>query len=106
MSTRTVKKLKVQQCHDLDHKHDHSAVIPATRRILGQMRGVEKMIEDGRYCPDIITQIRAVHAALRSLESKILEDHLRSCVLQCFLSNNQKEKEAKIKEVSDLFKRP
>ena len=50
------------------------------KRIEGQVRGIARMIEEDRYCIDILTQIRAVRAALRSVEDEVLKDHVEHCV--------------------------
>ena len=84
---------------------DHSRALPRIRRIRGQLMGVEKMIEERRYCPDILIQTRAIYAAVRSLEATILEAHIRNCVRGAMLSKNSKDTEAKIAELTDLFLR-
>ena len=71
------------------------------RRIEGQVRGVQQMIVDKRYCMDIVNQIKAIKSALSRVESKILEKHLRSCVTQVL---NKKEMEEKITELVKVFK--
>ena len=59
---------------------DKEALIKRLHRIEGQVRGVERMIEEERYCIDVLTQISAVQTALESLSVKLLEDHVRHCV--------------------------
>ena len=59
---------------------NHQSKLPKLNRIGGQIEGVKKMIEDNRYCPDIITQLRAARAAIKSLEADILETHLQNSV--------------------------
>jgi DNA-binding FrmR family transcriptional regulator len=89
-------------------KHDHPChhtELPRLNRIAGQVEGVKKMIEEHRYCPDILTQLRAVRAALRTIEANVLETHLKSCVADAMARGNQKEQEQKIAELKDLFKR-
>ena len=54
------------------------------RRIEGQVRGVEKMIEDDRYCPDIMVQVASVQQALRALSSSLMSNHLRHCAVDAF----------------------
>ena len=63
------------------------------------------MIEEGRYCPDILVQTKAVSAALRSLECAILEKHLKHCVHSAMASNNSTEIEEKTKELLDIFQK-
>lgn len=61
------------------------------------------MIEEGRYCPDILIQLRAVRSAVRAVEGNILKTHLKSCVAQSFADENEREK--KIDELKELFDR-
>ena len=63
------------------------------------------MIEEQRYCPEIITQLKAVSSACQSLEIIMLEKHLESCVMEAFQSNDKNTQEKKIKELSLLYKR-
>ena len=56
------------------------ALVKRLRRIEGQVRGIERMVEDDRYCVDILTQIAAVETALEAVASKVLEDHVTHCV--------------------------
>jgi DNA-binding FrmR family transcriptional regulator len=63
------------------------------------------MIEEGRYCPDILTQIRAIRSALKSLESGILERHLSHCVSDAIKSGTEKERNKKLEEIKEIFKR-
>ena len=72
---------------------DHADNSTSLRRIEGQVRGVQQMIDDKRYCLDIVNQIKAIKSALSRVESKVLEKHLRSCVTQVL---NKKEMEEKI----------
>jgi CsoR family transcriptional regulator, copper-sensing transcriptional repressor len=59
---------------------DHSAQLARLKRIKGQIEGIQRMIEDRRYCPEILIQTSAARAALRSLEVAILRDHVSHCV--------------------------
>src|SRR4051812_40880061 len=70
---------------------DHAYALPRIRRIQGQLTGVEKMIQARRYCPDILIQTRAIHAAVKALEASILEEHLRGCVQEAMLSKSPKD---------------
>ena len=80
---------------------DHSDNLSSIRRIEGQVRGVQQMIDDKRYCINIVNQIKAIKSALSRVESQILEKHLRSCVTQVL---NKKEMEEKITELVKVFK--
>lgn len=79
----------------------HIENIPRLNRIAGQIEGIKKMIENGRYCPEIISQLRAVRSAVKAVESNILQKHLQHCVAQSFDSAEDKEK--KIEELKMLF---
>ena len=82
---------------DLSHMEN----MPRLNRISGQIEGIKKMIEEGRYCTDIISQLRAVRAAVKAVESNILQKHLQNCVAQSFASTEDKDK--KIAELKMLF---
>ena len=75
------------------------ALIKRLHRIEGQVRGVEKMVEDDRYCIDILTQIGAVTTALESLGMKILDDHVRHCVTDAIASGDPAAAAAKSDEL-------
>jgi CsoR family transcriptional regulator, copper-sensing transcriptional repressor len=74
-------------------------------RIEGQVRGLGRMVEDDRYCIDIVTQISAVRAALRRAEEEILRDHVAHCVDGAILSGNRAEQRRKIAELMDVVTR-
>lgn len=74
-------------------------------RVGGQVEGIGRMIQEGRYCPDILNQIRAARAALRTLESRVLETHLHTCVRESFSAETKKEQDVKIEEILHLFRR-
>ena len=74
-------------------------------RIEGQVRGLARMVEDDRYCIDIITQISAVRAALRRVEEDILRDHIAHCVEHAIVSGNADEQREKIAELMDVLGR-
>ena len=89
-----------------NHSHpDHSVDLPRLNRISGQIAGVKKMVEEGRHCPEILTQIRAARAALKGLEASILERHLGHCVAESMGANDPAAVKKKIDELKDLFKR-
>lgn len=68
-------------------------------RIEGQVRGLSRMVEDDRYCIDIVTQIGAVRAALRRVEEEILRDHVAHCVEHAIASGNKADQRRKIEEL-------
>ena len=84
---------------------NHEKHIPRINKVVGQLNGIKKMIEDKRYCPEIITQLKAVSSACQSLEIVMLQKHLETCVIEAFNSENKKNQSEKIKELTDLYKR-
>lgn len=74
-------------------------------RIEGQVRGIGKMIEEQRYCIDILTQLKAIKSALTSLEQDIVEQHLNHCVHKAIKSKNSSEVEEMLKEINALLKK-
>ncbi|WP_369411977.1 metal-sensitive transcriptional regulator [Pacificimonas pallii] len=74
-------------------------------RIAGQVRGVAQMVEDDRYCIDILTQLQAVKAAIAKAESEILKDHSACCVAEAIASGDAEEQRAKFSELVDLLER-
>jgi len=82
-----------------EHMTTHSEEIVPLRRIEGQIRGIQKMIEEKRYCIDILTQLSSVVGAIKRVEENILNRHLRGCVRDSFVKGKREDKEAKINEV-------
>jgi DNA-binding FrmR family transcriptional regulator len=74
-------------------------------RIEGQVRGISKMLEEGRYCIDIVTQISAVRAALRRVEEEVLKDHVAHCVEHAITSGDKVDQRQKIAELMDVIQR-
>ena len=72
-------------------------------RIEGQVRGVSRMVDEDRYCIDILTQIRAAKAALNRVEQEILSDHLKHCVSDAFRGGSDSERQSKIDELIELL---
>lgn len=86
------------------HQHPcHKQELPRLNRVIGQLEGVKKMIEEQRYCPDILIQLRAARSAIRAVESNILKTHLQFCVSQSF--NSEADKEQKLNELKEIFDR-
>lgn len=81
------------------------ATINRLRRVEGQVRGIIAMIEDNRYCIDILHQMQAVKAALAKVESSILKDHAASCVEKAITSGDTDDQRTKVSELVDLFDR-
>ncbi|MDT0577001.1 metal-sensitive transcriptional regulator [Croceicoccus sp. F390] len=82
---------------------ESSAILNRLRRIEGQVRGVAQMVEDDRYCIDILHQMQAVKAALVKAESEILKNHAACCVTEAIASGDIGEQQAKFSELIDLF---
>lgn len=81
----------------------HTSHLNRLKRLEGQIRGIAKMIEEKRYCMEILTQIKAVRSALGSLEEKIIEQHIDHCVRKAIGSNDKNEKGLVIKEIMELL---
>lgn len=87
-------------------KHpDHSGNIKKLNRVIGQLEGIKKMIDDRRYCPDILIQTRAAAAALKNVEVSIFESHLSHCVTDAMNSNSPAKASTKIEELVNIIKR-
>jgi len=82
----------------------HEKNLVALRRIEGQVRGVQGMIKDRKYCIDILNQIQAVKGALGRVEEKILQKHLESCVSEAVKGSSEKEKQQKLAEILRLIR--
>ncbi|HWG05505.1 MAG TPA: metal-sensitive transcriptional regulator [Beijerinckiaceae bacterium] len=82
-----------------------SSVMKRLKRIEGQVRGLVRMIDDDRYCIDIVTQISAVRAALRRAEEEILADHVGHCVEHAIASGNKAEQRRKVGELIEVLSR-
>jgi CsoR family transcriptional regulator, copper-sensing transcriptional repressor len=74
-------------------------------RIEGQVRGISKMVADGRYCIDILTQLQAVRAALTKVETAILQEHLGKCIEGAITSGDAGDQRAKVDELVQLLER-
>lgn len=86
------------------HQHpDHARTLIRLNRVSGQIKGISAMVEDRRYCVDILTQLKAAQAALRSIEAEILESHIRSCIQDAFAAKNPKSMDKKIQELIKLM---
>src|SRR5438105_13450442 len=97
----------------MEHKHGYSdnrdAHLKRLRRIEGQVRGIARMIEDDRYCIDVLTQLGAVDTALEAVGIKVLEDHVRHCVAGALASGDEQqatEKSVELLEAVQRFAKP
>jgi len=82
-----------------------AACLRRLNRIEGQVRGLTRMLEEDRYCIDIITQISAVRAALRRAEEEILRDHVGHCIEEAIVTGNRTEQRRKIAELMEVVGR-
>ncbi|OGX19234.1 MAG: hypothetical protein A3K83_02575 [Omnitrophica WOR_2 bacterium RBG_13_44_8b] len=83
----------------------HEEQLQFLNKIEGQIRGVQKMIEDKRYCVDIITQIHSVIGALYRVENEIFKKHIDGCVVHALKGKSESQKQQKINEVVELISR-
>jgi DNA-binding FrmR family transcriptional regulator len=74
-------------------------------RVEGQVRGIVRMVEDDRYCIDILTQLQAVRAALSRVETEMLKDHLGHCIEGAIVSGDKDEQRRKASEIIELLER-
>jgi CsoR family transcriptional regulator, copper-sensing transcriptional repressor len=82
-----------------------AAVLKRLSRIEGQVRGLGRMVEEDRYCIDIVTQVSAVRAALRRAEEEILRDHVAHCVEHAIASGDKDDQRQKIAEIIEVLGR-
>ena len=87
------------------HKQMKASCLKRLNRIEGQVRGLAKMVEDDRYCIDVVTQISAVRAALRGVEEEVLRDHVAHCVEHAIASGNAADQRRKVAELMDVLAR-
>jgi DNA-binding FrmR family transcriptional regulator len=82
---------------------EKQSVLNRLRRIEGQVKGITNMVEDERYCIDILNQTAAVASALRNVENIVMENHLNTCVAEAMRSNDDEVKREKSREVMDVI---
>jgi DNA-binding FrmR family transcriptional regulator len=83
----------------------HMDEIVPLKRIEGQIRGIQKMIEEKRYCIDILTQLSSVVGAIRRVEENILNRHLRGCVRESFTKGSKENRGEKMDEVIEVLQK-
>ncbi|NWE51281.1 MULTISPECIES: metal-sensitive transcriptional regulator [unclassified Brevundimonas] len=88
----------------MDH-NDKPKLLNRLSRIEGQVRGIARMVDEDRYCIDVLTQLQAVRAALRRVESEILKDHLDHCVTSALVDGDEAERRAKAAELMAVLDR-
>lgn len=86
------------------HRHpDRSEIVKRLNRIAGQVGGVARMLDEGRYCIDVLTQMQAIKSALSRAEDMLLADHTAHCVAEAIKSGTAAEQRKKIDELVELF---
>lgn len=88
-----------------NHMTTHEQELVRLKRIEGQIRGIQKMIEEKRYCIDILTQISSVIGAIKSVEENILSRHLQGCVQHSFDKGSKEDKKKKVDEVIEVLRK-
>jgi DNA-binding FrmR family transcriptional regulator len=83
--------------------HKNPKILARLSRIEGQVRGVSRMIEEERYCIDVLTQLQAIKAALRKVEEDVLKDHASHCVAHAIKSGDVADQKQKFDELVELF---
>ena len=73
------------------------------RRVEGQVRGVQKMVEEERYCPDVLMQMSAIHESLRSVERILMKNHLQHCATEALRSGDERKAQRTYNELTELF---
>jgi DNA-binding FrmR family transcriptional regulator len=86
-------------------KDSKTSTVKRLSRIEGQVRGLARMVENDRYCIDIVTQIAAVRAALRRVEEEILREHVAHCVDHAIKSGDKADQRRKVAELMDVMSR-
>ena len=82
---------------------DHSQQLSSLNPIEGQIKGIKKMIENHRYCVDILTQLKAAKAALHKVEQAVLKNHIQGCVKNAVKAKDELEIQEKIDEIMNLL---
>jgi CsoR family transcriptional regulator, copper-sensing transcriptional repressor len=88
-----------------EHGYDKDALIKRLHRIEGQVRGIERMVDEDRYCIDVLTQIAAVTTALESVAFRVLDEHVSHCVSGALASGDSEQAAAKSKELLEAVHR-
>ncbi len=83
----------------------HEAQVIRLNRIEGQVRGISKMVQEERYCVEILTQIRSASSALAKVQENIFKGHMESCVRESLTGDDPRDREAKVNEILVLLSR-
>lgn len=89
----------------MKQKTTHKEQVTYLKKIEGQIRGVQGMIEDERYCVDILTQLHSVVGAILRVEDKILRKHLNGCIVDALRKGSELDKQEKLDEIMKLINR-
>ncbi|HXB57704.1 MAG TPA: metal-sensitive transcriptional regulator [Vicinamibacteria bacterium] len=88
----------------MQHAH-HTGQLPRLRKIEGQVKGLARMVEEKRYCVELLTQLRAVRAALKRVEEGVLREHVEHCVALAMRSGNEAEQRTRVEELLEVLGR-
>ncbi|AUH65312.1 metal-sensitive transcriptional regulator [Paracoccus zhejiangensis] len=86
-------------------KQNRDAILMRLSRLAGQVQGVSRMVEDGRYCVDVLNQTAAIRSALRAVERLLIEDHARVCMETAIQSGDQDRQRVMFREVVELLEK-
>jgi DNA-binding FrmR family transcriptional regulator len=89
----------------MHQRPDKPKLLNRLSRVEGQLRGIRKMVEEDRYCIDVLTQVQAARAALAKVESEMLKTHLSHCIEGAIVSGNADEQRTKARELIELLER-
>lgn len=90
----------------MSHKHpSHTGEVTRINRAIGQLEAVKRMIDEGKYCVDIMSQLRAARNAIKTIELGVLETHIGACMAEACASKDEKRKAEKIGELMALLKK-
>ncbi len=105
MSKTAANKHKEAHRHTPRETGERQDLLLRLRRVEGQVRGVQKMVEDERYCPDMLVQMSAIHESLRAVERILMKDHLQHCATEALRSGDDKQAQRTYDELTELFYR-
>ncbi|EDQ06485.1 Copper-sensing transcriptional repressor CsoR [Sulfitobacter indolifex] len=89
----------------MEAKQNKAAILKRLARLEGQLRGVTRMVDENRYCVDVLVQTAAVRSALRAVERLVIEDHAKHCMEEAILSGDRDEQREKFRELVALLEK-
>ena len=104
-STADEPRLEEEHAHHHGYHDQKDALVKRLHRIEGQVRGIERMLVEDRYCIDVLTQIGAVSTALDSFAFQILDEHVKHCVAGALASGDEADAQAKATELLEAVHR-